>query len=552
MQERARRWHDAWPTDVPRHFDVEQDISALLRRTAQAHGEHPALSFYGNDYTYSFIDRQIDRFANALLGLGLAKGDRVGLFLQNSPQFVIGYFGVLRAGGVVVCLNPMFKQAELDYEINDAGCRMLLASDSLYGEVCKLGERVDLERVIVTWLGEYCSTRPDYDLPKEVTEKRPPWPDVLDFQSLLAEASPEPPRVELDLHQDLALLQYTGGTTGLPKGAMITHHALAYVSVAINQWFANTKEDVYLGAAPFFHIMGMLAMMCAPLLSGGKLVVLSRFVPEQVARTISEQKVTGWVGATTMLVALLGLPDLDRYDFTSLRFICTGGAPVGVELQQRIQELAPDAMLMEGYGLTESISHGGVVTPRGGYRPGFAGVPHTNDMKIVDLSDRTRELGPGEAGEIAIKGPATFIGYWQRPQETDSVIAEGWVYTGDVGMMDERGYLKLLGRQKELIKCSGFSVFPAEVENLLYRHPAVAEVAVIGVPDEYRGESVKAFVILKPEYVGQVSEPEILDWCRENLSAYKRPREMVFCQELPKSGAGKILRRVLKEREESA
>ena len=376
-------------------------------------------------------------------------------------------------------------------------------------------------------------------------------PGTLDFQRLLSAAKSDPVNRVADLHGDLALLQYTGGTTGLPKGAMITHHGLAVASVGLNQWFANSRDDVYLGVAPFFHIMGMIAMMSGPLLSGGRLVILTRFTPAQVARAITHYRVTGWVGATTMLVALLNLPNVRDYDFSSFRYICTGGAPIGVELQQRVTELAPQAQIMEGYGLTESISQGGAITPRGRYKPGFVGVPHLSDMKIVDLTDPNRQVPPGQEGEIAVRGPCTFIGYWQRPQETAQVIREGCVHTGDVGMLDEDGYLKLLGRQRELIKCSGFSVFPAEVEDLLYRHPAVGEVAVIGVPDSYRGENPKAFVILRPEFLGKTTEAEILEWAKENMSAYKRPREVVFCEELPKSGAGKILRRVLKEREES-
>ncbi|MFH1034649.1 MAG: AMP-binding protein [Pseudomonadota bacterium] len=552
MQSTERVWHKAWPEDVPKDFEVAASIGDLLRQTAAANPQQTAISFYGNDLSYALVDETIDRLANALIGLGLAKGDRAGIFLQNSPQFVMGYFGILRAGGVVVCLNPMFKQAELEYEITDAGCRMLLTSDNLYPEIAKLPGKAGLENIIVTWLGEYCPSHQGFEPPPEVTRKSPPQDGTLDLQELLARASAQPPGIALDLRQDLALLQYTGGTTGLPKGAMITHHALASSVLGSNYWFAHTGQDVCLGATPFFHIMGMTVGMCGTLLAGARLVILARFIPEHVAQAISHYKVTAWVGATTMLVALLNMPGLERYDFGSFRYVCTGGAPIGVELQRRMLELAPQALIMEGYGLTESVSQGGAVTPRGRYKPGFVGVPHLSDMKIVDPGDPDKVLPANQEGEIAIKGPATFAGYWQRPEETATVLRDGWVHTGDMGLLDEEGYLKLLGRQRELIKCSGFSVFPAEVEDLLYRHPAVGEVAVIGVPDSYRGESPKAFVIVKPGFQGQVSEEDILAWAKENMAAYKRPREVVFCGELPKSGAGKLLRRVLKEREESA
>jgi long-chain acyl-CoA synthetase len=527
-------------------------VGDLLRRSAAANQQKTAISYYGNDLSYAFVNETMDRMANALIGLGLAKGDRVGLFMQNSPQFIMGYFGILRAGGVVVCLNPMFKQAELEYEIKDAGCRLLLTSDNLYPEIAKLPGKAGLEKIIVTWLGEYCPAHQGFSPPAEVTQKTPPGEGTLDLQGLLAKASTLPPAVSLDLRQDLALLQYTGGTTGLPKGAMITHHALAASVMGSNFWFAHTGDDVCLGATPFFHIMGMTVGMCATLLAGARLVVLARFIPEHVARAISAYQVTGWVGATTMLVALLNMPGLESYDFSSFRYICTGGAPIGVELQRRMLELAPQALIMEGYGLTESVSQGGAVTPRGRYKPGFVGVPHISDMKIVDPANPGQTLPANQEGEIAVKGPAIFSGYWQRPEESATVLRDGWLHTGDMGLMDEEGYLKLLGRQRELIKCSGFSVFPAEVEDLLYRHPAVGEVAVIGVPDAYRGESPKAFVVLKPGFQGQVSEEAILAWAKENMAAYKRPREVVFCSDLPKSGAGKLLRRVLKEREEAA
>ncbi len=552
MQATERVWHKVWPDHVPRELAVEVGVGELLRRTAQAHPTKTAMSFYGNDMSYAQLNESVDRMANALMGLGLAKGDRVAIFMQNAPQFVMAFFGVLRAGGVVVCLNPMFKQAELEYEIKDAGCRMLLTSDNLYPEIAKLPGKAGLERIIVTWLGEYCPNPAGITPPPEVLQKTPVEGDVLDLQTLLAHASSTPPSLELDLHKDLALLQYTGGTTGLPKGAMVTHHALATAAQGSSSWFAHTPDDIFLGVTPFFHIMGMIMGMCGALLTGAHLVILARFTPEHVAQAISSYKVTGWVGATTMLVALLNLPKLEDYDFSSFRYICTGGAPIGVELQGRVLALAPQALVMEGYGLTESVCQGGAITPMGRYKPGFVGVPHLSDMKIVNPADPAQVMGPNQEGEIVIKGPCTFSGYWERPEESAAVIRDGWIYTGDMGLMDEEGYLKLLGRQRELIKCSGFSVFPAEVEDLLYRHPAVGEVAVIGVPDDYRGESPKAFVVLKPAYQGKVSEAEILDWSKENMAAYKRPREVVFCDELPKSGAGKLLRRVLKEREEAA
>jgi acyl-CoA synthetase (AMP-forming)/AMP-acid ligase II len=314
-------------------------------------------------------------------------------------------------------------------------------------------------------------------------------------------------------------------------------------------WYHHREDDVHLGVTPFFHTMGQQQLMCTPLISGGRVVILSRFVPDVVAQAIAHYRCTYWVGATTMVIALLNLPNIKDYDFSSFRCLWSGGTPISVELQKKLKELAPNTIIGEGYGLSETISQGGAITPLHRYKPGFVGVPQLSDIRIMDLETGTHEMGPNEEGEITIKGPAVMMGYWNNPEETKEVLRDGWLYTGDIGLMDEEGYIKFLGRKRELIKCSGYSVFPAEVEALLYRHPAVKETAVIGISDPYRGETPKAFIILKPDYVGKVREEEILEWCKENMAAYKRPRFVEFREELPKSAAGKILRRVLMEEE---
>lgn len=545
MAPRARSWEKAWPPHVTGTFEVTKPLPELFRLVAEDNPAQVAVSYYGRDISYGELNDLIDRCAQAPIRLGLTKGDRVALFLQNCPQFIIAYFGTLRAGGVVVPLNPMFKQAELGQELQDAGCRILVSSDILYPEAAKVREMSVLEHVLITSLGDYCSP----GAPPEVLSPKQMFPDTEDFTRLLVGARPLPTNRVSDLQDELALLQYTGGTTGLPKGAMITHHALAYSVVAANNWFKHREGDVFLGVTPYFHIMGMVMTMCAPLLTGGLIIVMSRFSPDGVARAITEHRVTAWVSAATMLVAMLQLPDIRSYDLNTLRYICCGGSSFGPELKKKVQELAPRASIMEGYGLTESVAHGGAATPLGAYKPGFVGVPHGNEVRIVDLETGKQVLPANQEGEIIINGPLTFQGYWRRPEETAKVIRDGWVHTGDIGMMDEEGYVKILGRNRELIKCSGFSVFPVDVEDLLYQHPAVGEVAVIGVPDPYRGERPKAFIVLRPEYLGRITEQEIVAWAKENMSAYKRPREVEFRRELPKSGAGKILRRILVDQE---
>jgi long-chain acyl-CoA synthetase len=294
-------------------------------------------------------------------------------------------------------------------------------------------------------------------------------------------------------------------------------------------------------------VFGMNVAMCATLMTGGRLILLARFTPEAVAKAIAHYQCYFWPTAPTMLTALLELPGIEKYDFGSLRIVISGGAPISAEIQKKFKELIPKGFLGEGYGMTETNAHAAFCTPMYCSKPGFSGIPMISEVRIVDLETGSRELPPNEEGEIVIKTPTLMKGYWNKPEETDMVIRDGWFHTGDIGVMDEEGFFKVSGRKKELILCSGFNVFPAEVEDLLYRHPAVSEAAVIGVPDSYRGESPKAFIVLKASHRGKTSEQEIIEWCKENMAAYKRPRAIEFRNELPKSAAGKILRRMLKE-----
>ena len=544
-----KRWYKIWPMWVPKNIDVEKPSSEYIRDWATYTPHGIALSFYGKDITYRELNSLIDRAAWGLVDLGVKKGDRVAIHMENCPQFVIAYFAVHRAGGVVVPVNPMFKQAELEHELNDAGAETLIGLDYLYPDVEKARPATGLKNVILTSLKDYLPEKPILPLPPEAREEKHSFPGTIDFGDLISKSQDLPVCRVADLQKELALLQYTGGTTGIPKGAMISHHTLTCVSVGTMHWYHHREDDVHLGVTPFFHTMGQQQLMCTPLVSGGRVIILSRFVPEVVAQAITHYRITYWVGATTMVIALLSLPSIKQYDFSSFRCLWSGGAPISVELQKKLKELAPGAIIGEGYGLSETISQGGAITPLHRYKPGFLGIPQLNHIKIMDLQTGTREMGPNEEGEITIKGPAVMLGYWNKPEETKQVLRDGWLYTGDIGMMDEEGFIRLMGRKRELIKCSGYSVFPAEVEDLLYRHPAIKEATVIGVNDPYRGETPKAFIILKPDYAGKISEEEILGWCKENMAAYKRPRFLEFRTELPKSAAGKILRRILVEEE---
>jgi long-chain acyl-CoA synthetase len=549
MKKTQKRWYSLWPSVTPKSFEVEKAASEFIREWASMIPQGAALGFYGKEISYKELNEAIDRFANGLQALGVKKGSRVALQMQNCPQFIISFFGTLRAGCVVVSLNPMFKHAELEYEINDASPEVLVSLDYLYPEIEKIGELVSVRHTIITSLSDYLPENPALPLPPEAKEPKRSVAGTLDFMEFLDKADGRPVCVVNDLRSDLALLQYTGGTTGLPKGAMLTHYSVSLCGLGAAYWYRLREGDVTLAALPLFHVFGMNVAMCGSLMSGGHLVLLSRFSPEATAKAIDQYRCNFWPSAPTMITALLELPDVANYDFDSLRVAVSGGAPISAETQRKFKELIPNAFVGEGYGLTEANAHAGFFAPVYLLKPGFVGIPMISEVKIVDLETAKRELPPNEEGQIVIKSPTIMKGYWKKPEETKKVLKDGWLYTGDIGLMDEDGYIKVSGRKKELILCSGFNVFPSEVEGLLYRHPAIAEAAVIGIPDSYRGETPKAFVVLKGGYKGKVSEQEIIDWCKENMSAYKRPRVVEFRDDLPKSAAGKILRRVLTEQE---
>ncbi len=543
------RSYASWPILVPKTLDIEKPLSEYIRDWSEMTPEKIAVRFYGKDLTFRELNESSDRFAQGLISLGVKKGDRIGLHLQNCPQFIISYFGILRAGGVVVAMNPMFKKAELEHELNDAGVETMVCMDVLYPEVETIRGGVQLKHIILTSLGDYIPDNPVLKPPPEALEPKHAFPGTIDFIEFLNTASNLPICDVADMHEELALLQYTGGTTGIPKGAMISHYSLAFAGLSIVHWDRLRSDDVSLGVTPFFHVMGMIALMCAPLIAGAQVTILGRFVPDVTAMAISHYRCTFWSAATTMLVALIDIPDIASYDFSSMRLLFSGGSPISSEIQQKTITLFPNAILGEGYGLSETCMSGGILTPLHKYRPGYVGIPFYSDIRIMDVETGKRELLPNEEGEIVIHAPTVMKGYWNHPEETAAVLKAGWLYTGDIGLMDEKGYVKVVGRTKELIICSGYNVFPSEVEDILYRHPAVAEIAVIGIPDPYRGESPKAYIVLKSEFRGSISEEDIISWCRENMAAYKRPHEIEFREDLPKSGAGKLLRRLLMESE---
>jgi acyl-CoA synthetase (AMP-forming)/AMP-acid ligase II len=543
-----KKWFPSWPENVPRTLVFpERTLPEFLSDHARQTPEKVAFNFYGREVTFREFDRRTCQLARALMDFGLKKGDRVSLFLENSPQFVIAYFATLKAGGVVVAANPMFKEEELKYEIMDAGARIIIAQDILYSKVRNVREEAGLSRVILTSYSDYLPASPSLPLHPSMQAPKERFPETLDLLEVMESYQPESVDVPIDLREDLALLQYTSGTTGLPKGAMITHFSLNTNTVGSAVWSGSLEKDVLLSVLPFFHVTGMIHSMCRPVYTGTTNIMLARFDPEAVLRAIHKYRCTLWASITTMNVAIVNHPDVEKYDLRSLRVCGSGGAPVPKEILEKWRKII-GTELGEGYGLSETISQTHM-NPHLRPRYGSIGLPQFGvDCRIADVETGV-DLPLDQEGELLVKGPTVMKGYWNRTEATAEVLKDGWLYTGDIARMDEDGYFYIVGRKKELIKASGYSVFPAEVENFLYGHPAIKEVAVIGVPDPYRGENIKAVIVLKPEYENKVREEEIVAWGKGKMAAYKYPRIVEFVKELPKTGSGKVLKRVLREKE---
>jgi acyl-CoA synthetase (AMP-forming)/AMP-acid ligase II len=541
-------WTKFWPEDIPQKLDfTEKPLYEFLRDNAQRNPGKIAINYYGREIGFQELDDLSDRFATALIDLGLKKGDRVSLYLENCPQFVIAYFGTLKAGAVVVAANPMFKADELLYELKDSGAKIVVVLDHLYPLVREIQEKIELTRVIVTSYWDFLPENPGLPLHASMQPPKAVFPQTLEFIDLLEQYEPDPPRPEINMHDDLALLQYTSGTTGLPKGAMITHYSLLFNTVGSSVWSRIAADDVHLSVLPFFHVTGMIHGMNRPVYTGTTNVMLSRFDTETAIKAIHDFRCTVWISITTMNVAVVNFPEIHKYNLQSLKHCSSGGAPIPGEILQRWREIVGPE-LVEGYGLSETISQTHV-NPISNPRYGSVGIPHFGvECRIVDVNTQA-EVPAGAEGELIIKGPMVTKGYWNNPEETEKVLQDGWFATGDIARMDHDGFFYIVERKKDMIKASGYSVFPAEVEALMYEHPAVQELAVIGVPDPHRGENIKAFVILQPQFKGQVTEAEMIAWAKNKMAAYKYPRIVEFVDELPKTGSGKILKRALRDRE---
>ena len=553
-----RPWRKAWAKHVIERVDAPPEPRALFDLLAIAAARDPGktcLRFQGASMTYGKVEDLSSRFATALVSLGVKKGDRVAIFMPNMPQFVIAYFGILKAGGVVVPCSPLYKAKELEFQLRDSGSSIIVAANDvvkgndLFASVEACRKVLEI-KIITASLTDYLppAKRALAGLAGVKNIKRSGTAGS--FRDLVAKSPPLSKGADIDPRKDVAVLQYTGGTSGIAKGAMLTHANLYLNAAVIAAWFPLADDDIALGVLPFFHIYGMTAAMNAPLYAGGSIVLLPRFEVEGVMETIQKEKITSFCGVPTMYIAVIHHPEVKKFSLRTVRGCISGGAALPTAVIKAFGELT-GGTLVEGYGLSEAspVTHCNPLGEGTSLREGSIGIPIPfTDAEIVDMDDPSKVLGVGESGELAVKGPQVMLGYWNNKAETENVMTkDGWLLTGDIAKMDADGYFYIVDRKKDMIDVSGLKVYPREVEELLFAHPAVKEAAVVGMPDDYRGEAVSAYVVLKPESRGKVTEAEIIQYCRASLATYKAPRKVTFVDELPKTLIGKVLRRRLRE-----
>lgn len=550
----------AWTSQYDPHVSStlsypEESLPQMLARSAARFPDRPAILFYGRVIQYRELDGLVNRFAQALLRMGIGKGSVVGIMLPNLPQTVIAFYGSLRAGATVTMINPLYVEPEIRQQVTDSGCETLLTLGQFYSRVEPLFRNTCLKRVIVTGVEDYLPWFKRLLYPLKAWRdglrvRMPVCPDVYAFRRLL-DAPPEPPTVPV-APDDTALLQYTGGTTGVPKGVVLTHRNLMANTWQIRQWFPAIREGeaVFLGVLPFFHVYGMSVCQNLSLCTGSALVLLPRFQVGEVLEAIVRERVTVFPGIPAMYSAINGYQRLDRYNLRSVRVCISGAGPLPLSVQERFESLT-GAKLVEGYGLTEAspVTHANPIEQTAGPRhPKSMGLPLPGtDARIVDAETGQRELPVGEVGELVLRGPQVMRGYWRRDEETRQVLRDGWLYTGDMARRDADGYFYIEDRKKDMIKSGGENVYPREVEDVLLRHPAVKDAVVVGIPQELRGELIKAYVVLKDGETA--ASADLLEHCRRNLAKFKVPKRVEFRSELPKTIVGKVLRRVLIDEE---
>jgi len=547
-----RVWTRFYPHWYPSEFKVP-DISAIdmFNRSVSRYPKSPAIHYFDGTLTYEELEFLANSMAAGLSDFALKKGDRVIVQLQNIPQFLIATYACWKLGAIVVPLNPMYKERELEFYCNDSGAKAIITMEACYPEVQKLVGKVPFKHVITTSELDFFPSQ--YPLPEILKNSRKEKvSETIDFVSLLQRFKDAPYNLAKLVPQDIAYITYTSGTTGPPKGAMNTHGNVVFCAHAIQMLYWLNRSDKMIATAPFIHVTGTIVFLASTSLVGIPVIAFYRFDAGEVLRLIEKWRGTMSVGPTTAYISLTNHPDIKKRDISSWYKVGAGGAPLSAGVVQKFEEVT-GKYIHNGYGLTETTSPA-ISTPLG-YRDPVdtitkavaIGIPILDTLaKVVD-EETGVDLPPNKEGEIIIKGPNVIPGYWNKPEETSIAIKDGWLYTGDIGKMDENGWFYIIDRKKDLINASGFKVWPREVEDVLYLHPAVKEACVVGIPDAYRGETVKAFVSLKDEYKQKVTPEELIEFCRDKMAAYKYPRAVEIIPEIPKTISGKVLRRQIRE-----
>ena len=548
-----RPWLKHYDPGVPPHIDLPLvPLHRFLEDAARTYGDRPCAIFKGHAVTYSEMNALADRLAAALVEFGVKKGDPVAIFMPNSAQFVMSFYAILKAGGVVVATNPLYSAREIEHQLNDAGVEIMLVMSNFYQTIKKVQSKTRLRRMIVTNIKEYLPglLRILFTLAKEkkgghrVTLT---GGDLWLQDVLAAHAKSSRPAVDVG-PEDVALFQYSGGTTGISKAAVATHRNLVANSLQIRSWMTQARDgqETVLMAIPMFHVYGMVAGMSFAVRSGASMVMIPNPRDmKDVLETIDKYQPTVFPGVPTMYNAINNSPDVaaGKYKVTSIKACISGSAPLLRETKDRFESLT-GGKLVEGFGLSEAPTATHCNPLMGENRAGSIGLPMPDvECRIVSLDDGVTVLGTGEIGELAIRSPNVMRGYHNMPTETANALRDGWLFTGDIARMDSDGYFYIVDRKKELIKPGGFQVWPREVEEEIAKHPKVLEVGVAGIPDAYRGETVKAWVVVRPGET--LTEDEVKAWCRERMATFKVPTHVEFRDELPKTTVGKILRRQL-------
>jgi long-chain acyl-CoA synthetase len=547
-----KRWHKSYAAGVKKTLDYEKlTMSEALTRTAQRSPGHTALNYMGKKIPFKELEGRVNQFARALMDLDVRPGDKVAVCLPNIPQVIIANMAIFRIGAVTVQNNPLYTERELEYQLNDSDSKLVITLTLLIPRIQKIKSNTNIEKIIGCHINSYLPFPKKQLFPlvkKDMYRKVEPNDDVLVFHDLIARYSADTVQ-DQSKWDELAALIYTGGTTGVSKGVMLSHANLSCNVQQFAAWFPelNHGEERLIGNYPVFHSAGFATMQNLVTWLGWEHIMVPRPEPKINIELIKKFKPTFLPGVPTLFVGLLADPNFRKLDLSSIKGFFSGAAPLASDVIRELKDLT-GATMCEVYGTTETAPYA-TVTPWGATaKPGTVGLPIPDtDVKIVSIDDPEKELPPGEPGEMVIKGPQIMMGYYKRPEETAQVLKEGWFYSGDIGVFDDDGYLSIVDRKKDIIIAGGYNIYPLELDDVLMAHPKILEACTIGVPDEYRGETVKAFIVAKEGET--LMEEEVTQYCKEKLAAYKVPKIYEFIDELPKSAVGKVLRRKLKEME---